>query len=125
MEHVECVCPWCIARGAAAREGAAEFTDLAGAPEDVPEDVLEEVARRTPGFRGWQQPHWMYHCGDGAAFLGTVGWAELQDHPDAIATLHGTMPEELLPMLDKDGGLTGYLFRCRHCGEHMAYADAG
>ncbi|MGK5440406.1 CbrC family protein [Micromonospora sp. URMC 105] len=32
----------------------------------------------------WQQPSWLYHCGDGAAFLGAVGYDALRAHPDAV-----------------------------------------
>ena len=39
-------------------------------PDDVPGRVLDEIAERTPGFNGWQQEHWLYHCADGAAFIG-------------------------------------------------------
>jgi uncharacterized protein CbrC (UPF0167 family) len=32
---------------------------------------------------------------------------------------------EFLPSLDKHGGPTAYLFRCLHCGTHLAYWDIG
>ena len=92
---VESLCPWCIADGSAAEKFDAEFTDVgADAPDDVPADVIETIARRTPGFEGRQQEHWLYHCGDGAAFLGT----------------------------SEDG--TAYRFRCRHCGVELVYAES-
>jgi uncharacterized protein CbrC (UPF0167 family) len=31
--------------------------------------------------------------------------------------------EEDLAVLDKEGQPTAYLFRCRHCGTHLAYSD--
>ncbi len=31
--------------------------------------------------------------------------------------------EEYLTELDKDGSPTAYVFRCRHCGTHVAYSD--
>ncbi|WP_199753281.1 CbrC family protein [Actinoplanes sp. ATCC 53533] len=49
---------------------AADFSDAVDVPDDVPAHVIEEITRRAPGFRGWQQESWLYHCGDGAAFLG-------------------------------------------------------
>jgi uncharacterized protein len=95
-ELEEALCPWCIADGAAEAFGA-EFTDVgAEVPDDVPREVLEELAYRTPGFSGWQQEHWLYHCGDGAAFLGVA---------------------------DRRDGATAYLFRCRRCGRRLAYSD--
>jgi uncharacterized protein CbrC (UPF0167 family) len=59
------------ARRLARPDGPAEFTDVGvGVPNDVPQAVLEEVSQRTPGFLGWQQERWLYHCSDAAAFLG-------------------------------------------------------
>jgi len=132
------VCLNCIRDGSAsaslsAAGSRAEFTDVGG-PEcaGMSPTVLDEVACRTPGFYGWQQEHWLYHCGDGAAFLGRVGWPELQILPDAIESLRqehaalGWTPElieEYLRELDKDGSPSAYLFRCRHCGTHLAYSD--
>jgi uncharacterized protein CbrC (UPF0167 family) len=132
-ELAEAFCPWCIADGTAAAKFDAEFTDVGfGVPDDVSSDVRERIARRTPGFGGWQQEHWLYHCGDGAAFLGRAGAAELASYPDAIDALrhehdeHGWPPdqvEDYLAELDKDGQPTAYLFRCRHCQQHVAYSD--
>jgi len=127
----EALCPWCIADGTAAAKFDAEFTDTGwGVPDDVPREVTEQIARRTPGFSGWQQEHWLYHCGDGAAFLGRAGRNELEAHPDALDVLrheHDDWPpdqvEEYLAALDEEGQPTAYVFRCRHCGQHLAYSD--
>jgi uncharacterized protein len=90
------LCPWCIADGSAALRMRIEYTDVgADVPDDVPGRVLDEIAERTPGFNGYEQEHWLYHCGDGAAFMGT-----------SVA-----------------GGETAYRFRCRHCGTGLAYTD--
>jgi uncharacterized protein CbrC (UPF0167 family) len=52
---------------------------------------------------------------------------------DALSSLRadlvglGVDPNEAqrqLEMLHPDGDLTGYLFRCLHCGVHLAYSDA-
>jgi hypothetical protein len=127
------LCPWCIADGTAAAAFDAQFTDVDDdAPDDVPPEAVEQIARRTPGFSGWQQEHWLYHCGDGAAFLGLAGAKELAPHPDAIDALRRELDdygwsqeqvEEYLAALDRDGQPTAYLFRCRHCGQHLAYSD--
>src|SRR6266516_7746919 len=128
-EAGEALCPWCIADGTAAEKFDAEFTDAGLVPADVPTDVIVEIARRTPGFSGWQQEHWLYHCSDGAAFLGRAGWEELQPYPDAVESLrhehdHDPWPadevEEYLKAMNKEGEATAYLFRCRHCGRHLA-----
>jgi uncharacterized protein CbrC (UPF0167 family) len=95
--------------------------------------VVQDVATRTRGFAGWQQEHWLYHCSDAAAFLGRVGWEELQLHEDAVESLlrehdeHGSTAAEAqsyLASLSKDGEATAYLFRCRHCGRYLAYSDS-
>jgi len=128
----ECLCPWCIADGTAAARFDADFTDVLDVPEGVGADVVETITTRTPGFTGWQQEHWMFHCEDGAAFLGRVGRQELEAYPDAIEVLrheqaeHGwpeEQVEEYLAVLDKDDMPTAYLFECRHCGAHLAYSD--
>jgi uncharacterized protein CbrC (UPF0167 family) len=95
-ELAEALCPWCIADGSAAARFDASFTDVAELPDDVPAETIVRVMRRTPGFTGWQQEHWMFHCGDGAAFLGRA---------------------------DQDGG-TAYRFRCLHCGAELSYSDS-
>jgi uncharacterized protein CbrC (UPF0167 family) len=119
------LCPWCIADGSAADKYDAEFTDVGwGVPAGVPADVVEQVATRTPGFSAWQQEHWLYHCGDACAFLGLVGWTELELHPDAVESLRQEHDRGYLRTLDADGEATAYLFRCRHCDRHLAYADS-
>jgi uncharacterized protein len=109
------------------------FTDTGwGVPEDVPSEVFEVLERRTPGFIGWQQEHWLYHCGDAAAFLGLVGLSELRGHPDAVEMLRQEWEdsgedsdgwEPYLTALDREGGSTAYLFRCLRCGAHLAYSE--
>lgn len=92
------LCPWCIADGSAAARLNVEFTDVRrdDVPDEVPGRVLDEIAERTPGFTGHQQEHWLYHCADGAAFVGRTEAA----------------------------GETAYRFKCRHCGAGIAYSDS-
>lgn len=128
------LCPWCIADGSAAQRFNAVFTDVGlGVPPDVPRYVTEEVARRTPGFVGWQQEHWLYHCGDAAAFLGRVGFHQLELLPDATEALQREarlldltdgQAEAHVRSLHADGDFTAYLFRCLACGIHLAYSDS-
>jgi uncharacterized protein len=127
------LCPWCIVDGTAAERYDAEFVDVGwGVPAEVPREILDELARRTPGFTGWQQEHWLYHCGDAAAFLGLAGAQELAQHPEAIEMLRAEQREhgpssrdadEYVAALDKEGSSTAYLFRCLHCGTYLAYSD--
>ncbi|MGH3347144.1 MAG: CbrC family protein [Nocardioides sp.] len=68
VAEVETVCPWCIADGSAARYFDAEFTTVDGAPAGISDDVVDEILHRTPGFAGWQQETWLFHCADAAEF---------------------------------------------------------
>jgi hypothetical protein len=70
------------------------------------------------------EERWLYHCGDAAVFLGPAGAAELEAYPDALESIRAEEDdEELIAALDKEGSPTAYLFRCGHCGRHLAYAD--
>ena len=64
------------------------------------------------------------------AFLRPASRQDLDPHPEAIAALEDEMPrpdperfEAFLDALDPAGSPTAYLFRCLHCGTHLAYSD--
>jgi uncharacterized protein len=134
-ELIDAICPWCIADGTAHRKFDADFVDPEGIGdygswEPVAEEVIEEVAYRTPSFTGWQQERWFTHCADAAAFLGRMGHAELCNYgADAIAAIKdeigfdGDEWDQYFESLDKDGEPTAYLFRCCHCGAYGGYSD--
>ncbi|MGH4031258.1 CbrC family protein [Actinomycetota bacterium Odt1-20B] len=123
-------CPWCIADGSAAERFEGEFSDAYGL-DGVSDETVHEVTRRTPGFSAWQDPHWLVHCRDAAAFLGEVGHTELAAHPDALEQLRLDLrmggwhdPAQLEQFLaDLGEGATAMLFRCTVCGTPLAYAD--
>ncbi|MDG4780720.1 CbrC family protein [Micromonospora sp. WMMD961] len=141
----ESLCMHCIRSGEAATalgtiapamdEGMnAQFSDAVDVPDDVPVHIVEEVTQRTPGFYGWQQSSWLYHCGDAAAFLGPAGYSDLTTYPDALAMVRDSCyqlgwsqqeTEAFLPQLDRASEPTAYLFRCLHCGAHLASWDIG
>jgi uncharacterized protein len=135
VELDEAICPWCIADGSAAREFDAEFTDAGGVGaygswDEVPAEVVEEVSRRTPGFNGWQQERWWTHCGDAAEFLGRAGqkeletsWASAVPAIQVDAEMDDENWREYFALLDANGSPTGYVFRCRHCGQLGGYSD--
>jgi uncharacterized protein CbrC (UPF0167 family) len=81
------------------------------------------ITRRTPGFAGWQQERWLVHCGDGAEYLGRADAADLAAHPD-VRTDFPVDDEWFIAALNKDDPPTAYLFRCRKCRTHLAYADS-
>jgi uncharacterized protein len=134
-EHTDDICPWCIADGSAHVKIGAEFTDPAGVGgygdwEDVPANIYEEVAHRTPGFNGWQQEKWFTCCGDAACFTGRAGYKELlgmgAQAIEAIrveSQLDGKEWEEYLKGMDKKDQPTAYLFRCLHCQKIGGYSD--
>jgi uncharacterized protein CbrC (UPF0167 family) len=132
----EQICPWCIADGSAHRKWNATFTDPEGVGDyghwgQVPRAVIEEIAHRTPGFGGWQQERWWTHCGDGAEFLGVVGYREAAAYaPELLEALvcdisfpSAAERERYLHALNKDGSPTGYAFRCTKCGKLGGYSD--
>lgn len=148
-EDVDRLCPWCIADGSAARGLWAEFAEIpergrssrlsiSGAldresggsdPNDVPRAVLDELRHRTPAFYTWQSVRWLFHCFDGCAYVGTVGADALRAYPTAVQSvleevgMSGPEGEAYIDDLDADGSPSAYLFRCRHCGIHVAYSD--
>ncbi|MCQ4211286.1 CbrC family protein [Streptomyces longispororuber] len=103
---------------------------LFGAP--IPCGGWTGSCKPPPGFLAWQEPQWFFHCGDGAAFVGLAGAAELAVFPEALDMLRreasgwgrpSVQVEHFLGSLDKDGEATAYLFRCRVCATHLAYSD--
>lgn len=136
VQYDQCICPWCIADGLAHEKLDVSFTDEAsiggyGMWDDVSEEVIQEVAFRTPGFSGWQQEQWWTHCGDAAQFIGLAGKKELEAFgPQAITVIqdsaglsNGPEWEEFFAVLDRQGSPTAYLFRCKNCGQLGGYQD--
>lgn len=130
------VCPWCIASGKAHAKFGAEFIDPAaiggfGRWDSVPNEVILEIAYRTPGFSGWQDEKWWSHCGDAAEFLGPAGREQVEAYgPELSAALQkesGLNDVEWarrLSLLDRDHGPTAYVFRCLRCRKFGGYTDA-
>ena len=129
---LENLCPWCIASGEAAEKFNCEFLDPAYIDDDTDQplsnEVIEEVTERTPGYTSWREEFWLAHCGNLCAFVGRVGWLEIQDKLDEFADFEGDCQkmgmsrEDLAKYLS--GGLhcKGYLFRCLHCGKYRLHA---
>lgn len=128
------ICPWCIADGSAAERFGAEFTEPGGVASGlwvpVPDEVVDEVCHRTPGFTSWQNSRWWTHCRDAGEFLGRAGhddlvgrWAGALDEIRGDAEVDDEDWETVFEQLDVDGDATAYVFRCRHCGRLGGYAD--
>lgn len=124
VTRIKFLCPWCIAHGSAAKAFQADFSTVDGAPDDVPAGVLDEIVHRTPGFGGWQQERWLFHCSDGAAFQGRVGYEDVAGLPGVLDMIAADgLPADAMQHMSANGDLTGYLFQCRHCMTPLAYAD--
>lgn len=127
VEEVEHLCPHCIASGAAADKYNGEFQDSESVDQVDGPDKLDELVHRTPGYCGWQQEYWRAHCGDFCAFVGYVGYAELEQLGVLDEVLADPELDEWckshIRHLAKEGGMAGYLFRCLHCGKHLLHVD--
>lgn len=125
VEEVAGLCPACIASGAAAQKFDGAFQDSYSVDEVSDERKLEELIYRTPGYCGWQQEYWRAHCDDYCAFVGYVGYRELEQMgllEEVLEDLDGWEREHISD-LTKDGSVQGYLFRCLHCGKHLLHID--
>ena len=130
LQDVECLCPQCIADGSAAAKFDGEFQDCACTDKVSDPEKVRELTERTPGYHGWQQEYWMAHCDDFCAFMGYVGWQEIEEMGLAqeIGETYrqdvcGFDFEDIRQHMCNGGSLQGYLFRCLHCGKHFLYAD--
>ncbi|HEY2017445.1 MAG TPA: CbrC family protein [Bryobacteraceae bacterium] len=130
----ESLCPWCIAGGEAHRKFGAEFLDVEGIPNDVPEAAMQELVERTPGYAAWQSEEWRACCDDATAFLGPFGYPEIERKGAGLVTplLAYIMEEmdyqgetsQLLESLDRDRGPTAYVFQCLHCRRYLFHIDS-
>jgi uncharacterized protein CbrC (UPF0167 family) len=140
FENGDEICPWCIADGSAAREWNAHFVDIQflspATLTQMSSDARMELEFRTPSFLCLQQPEWLDHHGEAAAYLGEVGFDEyLRLPPDAQRVVRycvGDKPDEPLRANDfvqrlrADGdGPTAYLFGCLRCEWYGAFMAAG
>lgn len=145
VDDIEALCPWCIADGSASEKFEGDFQDLSsvegilstydsngeysGYQSGVPKENLEELIRRTPGYQGWQQEHWLTHCGDLCAFIGYVGWEDIADKLDGFVSLAedigeiGMNMDDLPNNLTNEGHCQGYLFKCCCCGKLRLHID--
>lgn len=128
-DEVDCICLACIVDGSAAEKFHAEFVQYA---EKVSDPAKQDVLfHRTPGYMAWQGENWLACCDDYCAYLGPVGIAELEElgiKEEALKDYAAQVPSYPLDVVEeylrKDGDMTGYLFRCLHCGKYRLYVDA-
>ena len=119
----ENICPWCIADGSAAEKFDATFSDDNSLLDaDVPDAVVDEVTKRTPGFECWQSEVWLTCCEDACEFHGDAAKVDLQaleeeDVEDMLAEWDWSFSEwkKLVKNYQPKGDPAVYKFVCRHC----------
>jgi len=130
------ICPWCIADGSAHKKFRAEFVDLNGFRDGVPQSAIEEISQRTPGYSAWQTEEWPACCNDATAFLMPVSIQdirkELYEVEGALMgyivhdlQISGGAARNLIESLSKDqyGKPSLYLFQCLHCQAYRFHVD--
>lgn len=129
-KNINCICPECISNGAAAEKYNGEFQDSCNVDEISDPQKLDELIHRTPGYHGWQQEYWPAHCDDYCAFIGYVGWPELEElgidteiEESYGKDINGWDIELLKTNLINGGSMQGYLFKCLHCGKYRLHID--
>jgi len=140
IDEINALCPFCIANGSAAEKFDGTFQDYASIDGISPnpsepniltnDDATEEVCTRTPGYRGWQQEVWLTHCNDCCAFVGYVGWDEIQQMgltdeiaDDLAKNSEFYTIEDVQKYCRNNGDMQGYLFQCLHCKKHRLHMD--
>jgi len=129
VDEIEYLCPECIKNGKASDKFDGSFQDESSCDEVSDNEKLNELCTRTPGYSGWQQEHWPAHCDDFCAFIGYVGWNEIEQL--GIATeieedisANGEYPISMVKEhLSVSGRLQGYLFCCLNCSKHRLHID--
>jgi uncharacterized protein CbrC (UPF0167 family) len=127
IPNVENLCPTCIADGAAAKKYGCTF--ISDGEEVSSAEKQKELFERTPGYIAWQEEYWLAHCDDYMEYLGNVGTKELKeagifDEVIAEYAAHNEYDtEDIGDYLVAGGSMTGYLFRCLHCGTYRIWVD--
>jgi uncharacterized protein CbrC (UPF0167 family) len=126
-DDVEDICPWCIKDGSAAKKFEGEFQDSESIEEVKNPAAIEEVIHKTPGYPGMQQEVWLAHCNDLCAFIGYAKPSNikpiLDELLDDIDNSDYAMAEEELYECLQNEEISGYLFKCLHCGTHRIHLD--
>ncbi|MCP4261334.1 MAG: hypothetical protein GY774_28115 [Planctomycetes bacterium] len=129
-EHdVASICPWCVSDGSAAERFSGEFNDVHWLQGYVPESVIDDVARKTPGFTAFQQPFWVGHCHDACVFMGEVTASELKGVAgESLSTLledNGLDHEmwEIVKLNYDASSTTVFRFDCAHCAQRLYTID--
>lgn len=116
----DCICPWCVANGRAARRLGASFVQ--DSDTALPAAVWDELSRRTPGYISWQGELWLTHCGDACAFLGDLPAEEAAQLPEPVEALFLAENDWLADWsalkaayAEGKSDVALYKFACLHC----------
>lgn len=126
---VDCICLECVASGEAAKKFDAEFIQDAEKVSDP--EKIDELFHKTPGYISWQGEYWLACCDDYCEYLGRVGIEELDELGITNEVIKNYINdnknkfslEDIKDCLEKDGSMTGYLFKCSHCGKYRLWID--
>lgn len=125
---IECICLECVANGLAAKKFNAQFIQDAQKVSDPKK--IDELFHKTPGYTSWQGEYWLSCCDDFCEYIGRVGIEELEKLGIKNQVLKEFLKKndyfdmiDLKECLEKDGDMTGYLFRCSHCGKYHLWVD--
>ena len=126
---VDCICLDCVKDGSAAKKFNGCFNQYAEKVSDP--EKTDELFHRTPGYLGWQFEYWLACCDDYCAYLGRVGIKELdelgitEEVLEEYSKREDAYPiEDVREYMDKDGDMSGYLFKCLHCNKYHLWVDA-
>ena len=130
-DEIANICPWCIASGDAASRFDAMFSDDYPLLEaGLPEQIVDEVVRRTPGYNSWQQEEWQVHCEDACEFHGYASKQELASLKDArlseflaVQMIDHDSWKSLVQVYQAGGNPAIYKFVCRHCDKIIYTMD--
>jgi uncharacterized protein len=121
IEEYDCICPWCIADGRAARKLGASFVQYHEG--DLPPAVWDELNHRTPGYESWQGEFWLTHCNDACAFHGDVLRDEVTHLPEDVVARFLAENDWVDDWADLQAAYASgncdvalYKFICRQCG---------
>lgn len=124
-------CPWCIHSGDAAKKFDGIFSDDLTLIEcSLPDHIVDEVTRRTPGFNGWQQEMWMVCCNDACAFMGDASMDEVKkmsvdEFNDLLYTcqLRKDILQNMIDRYTFKGNPSIYKWQCLHCNKNRFQVD--
>ncbi len=126
---INCICPECIASGAAAGKFDCGFQEKMVGKVSDPEKIREWM-ERTPPYWSIQPNLWYTHCDDFCTFVGHVKWEDLVEmgvdkeiEETYDIDVNGFELDRIKECMTRGCYIQGYLFRCLHCGKHLLIAD--